>query len=59
MGKKIEEIIKIAKIKYYKRKLDEESYRKIVGENQQKLIEIETDMRELERRVEKIEKKLE
>jgi len=51
----IEEMIKIAKAKYYKRAMDEDVYKKIVGDNQNKLIEIEAKINEIEKRVEKLE----
>ena len=51
----IEEMIKIAKAKYYKRAMDEDVYKKIVGDNQNKLIEIEAKINEIERRVERLE----
>lgn len=51
----IEEMIRIAKVKFYKRKLDEESYKSIVKDNQEKLIKIEAEINGLERRVKKLE----
>ncbi len=54
----IEEKIRIAKSKYYKRDLDEESFREIVKENQEKLIDIESQMRKLAKRVTKLEDKI-
>jgi hypothetical protein len=47
----LEEMIKIAKVKFYKRALDEESYKEIVKENQGRLIEIEAKIGEIEKRV--------
>lgn len=44
----IEEMIKIAKVKYYKRTLDEESYKEIIKDHQQKLIEIEARIAKME-----------
>jgi hypothetical protein len=52
----IEEMIRIAKVKFYKRKLDEESYKEIVKDNQEKLIRIEAKISELEGRVKKLER---
>jgi len=54
----LEEKIRIAKSKYYKRDLDEESFREIVKENQEKLIDIESQMRKLAKRVARIEDKI-
>jgi hypothetical protein len=54
----IEEKLKIAKAKYYKRDLDEESFREIVKENQQKLIDIESEIHELSSKVDDIGKKM-
>ena len=51
----VEERIKIAKVKYYKRKLDEDSYKEIVKDNQEKLIEIEAKIGELQKRLTKLE----
>lgn len=53
----IEEMIRIAKVKYFKRKLDEDSYKALVSDNQKKLIEVEARIDELEKRVEKLESK--
>lgn len=55
----IEKVIEMAKVKYYKRAIDEASYREIITENQQRLMHIEARMGALENRVDKIEKKLE
>ena len=54
----IEKVIEMAKVKYYKRAIDEASYREIITENQQRLMHIEARMGALENRVDKIEKKL-
>jgi hypothetical protein len=51
----LEEMIKIAKVKFYKRVLDEESYKEIVKENQGRLIEIEAKIGEIEKRVKILE----
>ncbi len=40
--KTIEEMITLAKKKYHKRKIDEESFKEIIKENQKRLIEVET-----------------
>jgi hypothetical protein len=53
----LEEMIKIAKIKYYKRKLDESSYKEIVTTNQQKLIGIEARIEKMEKRINALEEK--
>jgi len=53
----IEHMIKIAKVKFHQRELDEESFREIVRDHQKKLIEIETKMDEIECRIRKLEKK--
>jgi len=45
---KIEYMLKIAKRKYHKREMDEESLREITRDNQKKLIKIELEMKELE-----------
>lgn len=46
--RQLEEGIKLAKIEYYKRRLDEESYREIVKGNEEKLIDVESRIRGLE-----------
>ncbi len=53
--KTLEEMIILAKKKYHKRKLDEESFREIVKDPQKKLIEIETKINQIEARVQKLE----
>jgi hypothetical protein len=53
--KEIEEMTAIAKAKYHRRELDEESFREIVRDNQKKIIQLEIRMREVEGRVGKIE----
>ncbi len=53
----LEEMIKLAHIKFNKRKLDGESFREIVRDHQKKLIEIETQINNLGKRVDEIEKK--
>lgn len=55
----IERVLELAKINYYKRRIDEESYKKITVENQQRLMQIEARMSSIEKRVDKIERKLE
>jgi len=55
--KSIEEMIKLAQFKFHKRKLDEESFREIVRDQQKKLIEIEANIKDIERRITKIEEK--
>ncbi len=52
----IEGMIKLAHIKFNKRKLDEESFREIVRDHQKKLIEIEMQINDLGKRIDKIEK---
>lgn len=51
----IEDMIKVAKVKYYKRALDEDTYKDIVTENQRKLIQIEARIEKVEKRVDKLE----
>gem|GEM_PF-5106068 len=53
----IEEMIRIAKTKYHKRKLDEESFREIIRDHQKKLIEIEAKINQIEKRVQRLEKR--
>jgi len=53
----IEEMIRLAQIKFHKRKLDEESFREIVRDQQKRLIEIEARIRDLEKRMRKLEKR--
>lgn len=55
--KTVEEMIELAKAKYHKRTLDEDSFKEIVKENQKKLIEIETRIGDLEARTKKLEEK--
>jgi hypothetical protein len=55
--KTIEEMIELAKIKYHKRTLDEESFREIIRDNQKRLIEIETRIKDMEARMGRLEKK--
>lgn len=45
--KRIEYLIKMAESKYHRRKLDEESFREIVRDQQKKLMEIEAKMNEI------------
>jgi hypothetical protein len=52
----VEEMIELAKVKYHKRKLDEESFREIVRDNQKRLIEIETKIKDMEARMNRLEK---
>lgn len=54
--KRIEEMIELAKSKYHRRVLDEDSFREIVKENQKKLIEIEARINDLEERMKRLEK---
>jgi 16S rRNA C967 or C1407 C5-methylase (RsmB/RsmF family) len=54
----LEEQIKIAKVKYFKRALDEDTYKQIMKDNQGRLIKIESDINRLEKRVIKIEEEL-
>lgn len=51
----IESMIKIAKIKYYKRKMDEESYKEIMKKNEERLIEVEAKINEMAGRVKRLE----
>jgi hypothetical protein len=53
--KDVEEMIRIAKRKYHKRTLDEESFREIVRDHQKKLIEIEARISQIEGRVQRLE----
>ncbi|MBN2014857.1 MAG: hypothetical protein JW778_06720 [Candidatus Altiarchaeota archaeon] len=55
--KTIEEMLELAKTKYHRRKLDEESFKEIVKENQKRLIEVETRIKDIEDRMKKLEKK--
>lgn len=55
--KTIEEMIELAKVKYHKRKLDEESFREIVRDNQKRLIEVETKIRDMGGRMKKLERR--
>ena len=55
--KSIEEMIKLAQVKFHKRKLDEESFREIVRDEQKKLIEVEARMQDLEERMTRLEQK--
>jgi len=51
---KIEYMLKIAKSKYHKREMDEESLREITKENQEKLLRIEVKMKELGDQINKV-----
>jgi len=53
----IEELIELAKKKYHSRKLDEESFREIVRDHQKKLIEIESKISNMEKRVKRLEER--
>ncbi|MFC2162722.1 CARDB domain-containing protein [Candidatus Altiarchaeota archaeon] len=53
----IEEMTAIAKKKYHRRELDEESFREIVRDNQKKIIQLEIKIKGLEGRVEEMEGK--
>jgi hypothetical protein len=48
--KELDEVIRLAKIKFYKRQIDEDSYKEIVKENQGKLISIEAKISDLEKK---------
>lgn len=52
----LEEAINIAKIKFYKRQMDEDSYKEIVKDHQEKLTRIEARMAGIEKRVTRLEK---
>lgn len=54
--REIEDMIKIATYKFRKRKLDDQSFREIVKDQQEKLIEIEAKIKDIERRMSKLEK---
>ena len=43
---RIESEMKLAKVKYYKREMDEETFKKIIAEQEKQLIEVETKIRE-------------
>lgn len=51
----LEEAINIAKIKFYKRQMDEDSYKEIVKDHQEKLTRIEAKMASIEKRVLRLE----
>lgn len=51
---RIEYMLKIAKSKYHKREMDEESLREITKENQEKLLRIEMKMKELGNQINKV-----
>ena len=53
--KEVEDLIEIAKSKFHNRNLDEESFREIVRDQQKKLIEIESKISNLEKRVKHLE----
>ena len=53
----VERELELAKIKYHQRNLSEESYREIVNDHQKRLIEIESRMSDVERRVNTLEDK--
>ncbi|MEA1925030.1 MAG: hypothetical protein U9M95_04095, partial [Candidatus Altiarchaeota archaeon] len=55
--KSVEEMMKLAQFKFRKRKLDEESFREIVRDQQKRLIEIEATINEMEGRVTLLEEK--
>lgn len=55
--KELEELISLAQKKYHKRKIDEESFREIVRDHQKKLIEVESKISKIEKRVKKLEDK--
>ncbi|OYT53327.1 MAG: hypothetical protein B6U72_06145 [Candidatus Altiarchaeales archaeon ex4484_2] len=55
--KSVEEMMKLAQFKFRKRKLDEESFREIVRDQQKRLIEIEARINEMENRVTVLEEK--
>jgi len=54
---KIEYMLKIAKSKYHKREMDEESLREITKKNQEKLLRIEMKMKELGEQINKTKHK--
>lgn len=54
--KELEEMIKIATHKFHRRKLDDQSFREIVRDQQGKLIEIEAKINDIEERMSKLEK---
>ncbi|MBN2014308.1 MAG: hypothetical protein JW778_03930 [Candidatus Altiarchaeota archaeon] len=54
---RVEEMIELAKTKYHRRALDEESFREIIRDHQKKLIEIEAKIKHLESRVQRLEDK--
>ncbi len=53
---RIEYLIKLAESKYHKRKLDEESFREIVRDQQKKMMEIEAKISEIEKEIKKLKK---
>ena len=54
--RELEEMIKIATHKFHRRKLDDQSFREIVRDQQGKLIEIEAKINDIEERMIKLEK---
>jgi hypothetical protein len=52
----LEEAIKIAKVKFYKRLLDEDSYKGIVKDNQERLIRIEAKIQKIQNDVNQLKK---
>lgn len=54
--KEIEDMIETTKKKFHQRKLDEESFREIIRDHQGDLIVIETKIRGIEDRLNKLEK---
>ena len=54
---RIQELINIAKRKYHRRQLDEESFREIVRDNQVKIIQLQQQINDLSGRVGDLEEK--
>jgi len=52
----LEEALNIAKVKFYKRQMDESSYKEIVKDYQEKLTRIEARMANIEKRVTRLER---
>lgn len=53
---RIEYLIKLAESKYHRRKLDEESFREIIRDQQKKVMEIEAKISEIEKEIKKLKK---
>ncbi len=54
---RIQYLIELTKTKYYKRELDEESFRELIRDNQKKLIEIEVKINEMKDEMKRLETK--